>query len=227
MDFIIENFEYIAIFLLVALVVIGAFVLVYVLHVSNYFSNRKFRILGRYEYEPLTLTKEFVIQVFNNNINDSRIVGFGFMYKEQTVDYFKTYSQLKGLDPSKQMMVLSRDSFELHVASHDLETIISDYNKGKKRVSMIRVYAIDYQGIVTKSNARNIRRVVAMNIKTAFEEQKRIEKNNRDNQRMEIKKERQNRRKLNQLSRKEKFSKWWLIVKTKFKKKPKKRTEPK
>jgi hypothetical protein len=221
MEFIIENFEYIALLLLIATVVILIFVLVYVLHVSNYFSNRKFRILGRYEYEPSTLIKEFVIQVFNNNVNDSRIVGFGFIYKEQTIDYFKTYSKLKELDPSKQLIVLSRDSFELHVSSRELETIISDYNKGRKHVSMIWVYAIDYQGIVTKSKSRSIRRVVSMSIQNAFGQQKKIEKETRNNQRKEERNDRQNRRKLAQLNRREIFNKWWLIVKTKFKKKPK------
>jgi selenocysteine-specific translation elongation factor len=125
------------------------------------------------------------------------------------------------LDPSKQLIVLSRDSFELHVSSSELETIISDYNKGAKHVSMIRVYVIDYQGIVTKSKSRSIRKVVAKNIKDDVLEQKRIEKQKRDNQQREEKKDRQNRRKLAQLNRKERFNKWWLIVKTKLQKKQK------
>ena len=46
MQFIIDNFEYIALLLLLGVVVISVSILVYVFHISNFFSNRKFRIIG-------------------------------------------------------------------------------------------------------------------------------------------------------------------------------------
>lgn len=75
------------------------------------------------------------------------------------------------LDPLKQVVVLSRNSIELHVPAKELETIVSDYNKGKKHVSKIKVYVIDYQGIVTKSNAKSIRKIIAININNEIKKQ--------------------------------------------------------
>lgn len=221
MQFLIDNFEYIALLLLLGMVVISVVILIYVFHISNFFSNRKFRIIGGYEYEPLTNTKEFVIQVFNNNINDSRIVGFGFMYKEQTIDYYKTYYQLKNLDLSNKLIVLSRDSFKLSIQADVLETIIADYNREKKFVSRIMVYVIDAQGIMTKSNARKIRKVVAYDLKNKRDEKQEKDRNIKKTERNEIRKERRNNRKLKRMQFLEKMGKWWLVLKTKFSRKPK------
>lgn len=217
MDFIIENFEYIALVLLLIIVAIVIAIVVYVTHISNYFSNKKFRILGRFEYEVQTANKEIVLQVFNNNINDTRIVGFGFIYKEQSIDYFKTYAKLHELDPHKQLIVISRESFQLHIPSKELETIILDYNKGKRRVSSIKVYAIDYQGIITKSEANSVRKIIAKNIKNDYLKKKSEEKKIKIEVKREKKREIANRRELNRLYRKEKFSKWWLMISAKFK----------
>lgn len=217
MDFIIENFEYIALIILLIVVAITIAIMIYVSHISNYFSNKKFRILGRYEYEVQTAVKEIVLQVFNNNINDTRIVGFGFIYKEQSIDYFKTYAKLNELDPHKQLIVISRESFQLHIPSKELETIILDYNKGKRHVSSIKVYAIDYQGIITKSKASSVRKIIAKNIKNDYLKKKSEEKKLKLEIKNEKKQERKSKRILNQLNRKEKFSKWWLMFSAKFK----------
>ena len=143
------------------------------------------------------------------------------MYKEQTIDYYKTYYQMKNLDLSNKLVVLSRDSFKLSIQAGVLETIIADYNREKKYVSRILVYVIDSQGIMTKSNAKKIRRVVAYDLKQKRIKRDEENRNIKKNERAEMRKERQKNRKLRRMQFMERIGKLWLVIKTKFRRKPK------
>lgn len=218
MNFIIENFEYIAITVLLVLIVLIVLMFTRVIRISRFFSNRKFRIIGNYELEPQTNKQEFVIRVFNNNVNDSYIVGFGFMYREQTIDFYKTYFAENHLDQRNQFIVLSRDSFKFSISSSSLETIIFDYNQGAKHISKIYVYAIDSQGLVTKSNAKMIRKVVNNTNKANLKVKKQKEEAIRLEILMEKKKARHNARQMKSIKFKSNIQKCFLKIKSLFKK---------
>lgn len=220
MTFIIENFELILTILLVVLIVVMLIVLSYSYHISKFFSNRKFRIIGRYEYEPTTATNQFVLQLFNNNVNDSRLIGFGFMYKEQTIDYYKTYFTQKQLDLPQQLIVLSRDSFRMHLQAKDLETIIYDYNKGRRRIAKIYVYATDSQGITTTSIAHEIRKIIVKDLKEKIKQDKQSSKQQKAQFKKEQKEEKKNKRTLQRMQRRERWFRFWLVLKTKLRRKP-------
>ncbi|MDD3191977.1 MAG: hypothetical protein PHP41_04420 [Bacilli bacterium] len=216
MQFIIDNFEYIAILFFAILVLFSIIILIYVWHVSKFFSNRKFRIFGTFELDPKSKTEEIVVRVFNNNVNDSYIIGFGFIYKEQTIDYYKTFFAQNNLDFNNQLIVVSRDSLKFNVSLNELKTIILDYNKSKKNISMIKVYAIDSLGLVTKTNAQKIRRVIVKEINGDRKDKNQLNKQLRKEEKREIRAQKTTERKIRNLQRKERWMKRWLIIKTKI-----------
>lgn len=218
MKFIMDNFEYIATTLLIILILLIVLMIAYVVRISRFFSNRKFRIIGNYELEPQTNKQEFVIRVFNNNVNDSYIVGFGFMYREQTIDFYKTYFSENHLDHRNQFIILSRDSFKFSISASNLETIIFDYNQGNKHISPIYVYAIDAQGLVTKSKAKMIRKVVNNTNKSHIKIKVEAEKARRLEALIENKKARHNARLMQRIKLKSTIQKWLLKIKSIFKK---------
>jgi len=225
MQVIIDNFEYIVVFFIIIFLVLAITSLIILIRVFKFFNNKKFRIYGTYDHEPLTNTKEFAIQIFNSNINDIRIVAFGFMYKEQTIDYYKTYQNLNKLDPTKQVIILSRDSIKLNISSTELETIIADYNLGKIKLSKLCAYVTDSQGKITKRKVNKIRKVIASSWLVKHKAKVKSEKEIFKQLQLEKKEEKKKQRKLNALKRKEKIQRWWLVLKTKLKIRPKNKKE--
>ena len=83
MAFIINNFPYFALAALVIIFILIVVLLVQSYQIKGYFYSRKFRIKSTYEIDPSTLLDRFRIDVFNNNINDMRIMALGFVYQSQ------------------------------------------------------------------------------------------------------------------------------------------------
>ncbi len=216
MEIIVENFEYIVIFFIIIFFVLTIIILALLKKISKFFNNNKFRIYAGYDYEPMTDKKEFTMQIFNNNINDARVVGFGFMYKEQTIDYYKTYQNLYKLDQTKPIVILSRDSLKLSISSIELENIISNYNLGRPNLTKIYSYTTDSQGRTTKQRAGKIRKVISNNLKIKNKEKQSQEQEINKRLKLEKKEENKKQRLLIIQNQKDKLKQKWLVIKTKL-----------
>ena len=218
MTFLQENFEYIVygLFLLTFLLL---FVLIaYNRFFSKHFSNKKFQIKSGYEIEPLTRESRFSIEIFNNNINDTRITGFGFTYKNQNIDYYKTYLAEKNLPNDAKVIIPSRDFLRSQVNVDDFKIIISDINRGKYRVGKIAVYVTDSLGLTSKANSKSVR----SQLKSRFCETRKTEKVKLAEIHQKERDEKQNDRIKIRSARRirlaERWNKFVFIIKTKLKK---------
>ncbi len=153
MVFIEENFEYVVTSLLIFITVLILIIFRYNIYLTKFFSNKKFRVNSKYELEPLTGQKSFTLNIFNNNVNDSRIIAFGYIYNNHNIDYYKTYLKNNNLTETTKIIIPSRDCVIGKIDALNLKTIISDMNKGRKRVKRIKSFVSDSQGLTYKSKA--------------------------------------------------------------------------
>jgi len=196
MEFIIENIELIILVLLVVIILVLIRVYVYNIYFSKYFTNRKFQVRSAYEIDPKTNGKCFNIYIYNKNINDVSINSMGFIYRNQSIDYFKTYKASVISNDDTKLVIPSRDSIKVVVPIDQFETVLFDNNRGKRKIAKIRAYVTDSLGVQTTFCSKSIRKIVAKDlkqinrikyqeIKKMFQERK-IEKRKQRNLKKEI-----------------------------------------
>ena len=218
MDFLNDNYEYIVLTLLIISSIFVLIIVIYNFRIYKYFSNRRFKITSMFEIDPIDMTKDFSIILFNNNINDTRVISIGFVYKNKNLDYYKSYLNQHDLAKKSKILVPSRDSVKLKINTDELQTIIKDINDGKKRVSTLRVFAIDSLGITTFIRAKKVKKILSRNLKLErqIEHEKKVtnlkilaleKRNTRLIKRKEAKQKRQERNKEFIIKLKSKFSK--------------------
>lgn len=217
MPFIIDNFEYFAIGFLVVTIILLFLILRYNIYLSKFFSNKKFRVYSKYQYEPSNQMKSFTLNIFNNNVNDTRIIALGFMYKNHNIDYFKTYKQEHKLPESSKVIIASRDCIINKIDAEKLKIIVSDMNKGKRRVSKIKSYVSDAQGLTFKSNARAVKKQLQFLLNEDYKELQAKKKSLRMKEQLEKRELKRKKRIDNRLRRKEIWNKYVLKTKSVFK----------
>jgi len=214
MTFIIENFEYIVTALLTIIVVVLAVLFRYNVYLSKFFSNKKFKVNSKYEFEPLTQNKFFSLNIFNNNVNDTRIIGFGYIYKNHNIDYYKTYLKNNNLPEATKVIIPSRDCINSKIDASNLKTIISDMNKGKRNVSHLKSFVSDSQGLTYKSNTRMVSKQLTYLLKVDHKESQAKKKEIRLEMRQEKQAVSRQVRVEKRLKRKEKIDKYMLKIKS-------------
>ena len=132
-----EYYEYIVLLIISITLIITLLNVKSLGRISKYFSNKQFQITSIYEIDPISLKENFTIGVFNNNVNDSRIVSLGIFYKNRNIDYFNSYLKQENLGETSKVVVPSRDSIRLKINCDDIKKIIRDLNKGKKSTEKI------------------------------------------------------------------------------------------
>lgn len=157
MTLLMEYFEIIVVAMLMAVTALLIAVLSYSRFFSKHFSNRKFQIKSGFQHEPLKKSAQFVISIYNNNINDTRITGFGFVFKRQNIDYFKTHLSISGQPEDAKIVIPSRDFVQVVIDDADLHQIVSDINRGKRRIGNLQAFVTDSLGLTSKTNAKQIR----------------------------------------------------------------------
>lgn len=217
MTFIEEYFEYIVFFILLGIIVLEFIIISYNHFFSKHFSNKKFHIQSGYEIEPMTKTKRFSITIFNNNINDTRITGFGFMYKNQNIDYYKTYLKEKELPNDAKIIIPSRDCIGSDVDVNNLKVIIYDINRGKYRVRDLKVFVTDSLGLTTQARAKSIKKHLFLLLKADNTEERKRMKEAKAQSNKEHQDERMKIRIDRRMKFKEKWDKFLLSVRSKFK----------
>lgn len=221
MTFLQENFEVIVILLFVVSIVLSALILSLNKYFAMYFSNKKFEIISSADINALDGTKELAIQIFNKNINDIRVSGFGYVYKGQNIDFYQSYLKQKELPLEHKIVISSRDYLSAKIDMQLLKTIISDINKGSLKVSKIQVYVTDALGLTTTSVSKQVRKQVDNLLVVDREELKANIKAQKQKIKDEIKGYKKKRKVERSIKRKAFFGKWILKVKSIFKRQKK------
>src|SRR5690554_444074 len=190
-------------------------------HVSNYFKNAKFIISGIIDFEPTTSENYYTIKIFNHNVNDARVTSFGFVYKQQNIDYYQNYISDRGLTSDYKLMIYSRDYLTLKIAPSALTKIISDMNNGTYKVSKLQIFVTDSLGMTTIQKAGNIRKNLQNTLYLAHEEKNKAVKEQRNKLELELKLQRQEIRKEKRAKRRTKLKGFWLRLTKPFRKKSK------
>lgn len=180
MEFIKNNFEIIVIIFFILLVVLTAIVLSFNKYFAMYFSNKKFHIASHFEIDAKDEHKMFTIDIYNRNINDVRLSGFGFVYKGRNIDFYKSYLEQKQLPKDHKVVISSRDFLSTKIETNTLKNIVSDINHGKLNLEKLRAYVTDSLGLSSRTKANQI--------KNQIEEIMRHEKNAKD---LEVKRQKQ------------------------------------
>jgi len=139
------------------------------------------------------------------------------MYKNHNIDYFKTYKQEHKLPESSKVIIASRDCIINKIDAEKLKIIVSDMNKGKRRVSKIKSYVSDAQGLTFKSNARAVKKQLQFLLNEDYKELQAKKKSLRMKEQLEKRELKRKKRIDNRLRRKEIWNKYVLKTKSVFK----------
>lgn len=220
--FIEENLPLLVAIAFLVLVVILIIILRYNVYMSKFFSNKKFRITSTYTLEPSEDKRSFTLTIFNNNVNDSRVIAFGFIYKNHSINYHKSYLKENNLTFDQKVLILSRDCLEITIDALELKTIISDINRSNKRIKSLRAYVSDSTGLTLKTKAK----AVTKQLRLLFEYDYMLEKQQkleiRNQLKSEVKAKKDKKRFEKKMQRKERLEKFRLKVKSIFRSKKKK-----
>lgn len=216
METLLEYYEYFMIVVVILLFILSIYTLGRLRYISKYFSNSRFRIANMYDVNPIDLTENFVVTVFNNNINDARVVSIGLVYKNMNIDYFSSYIDQNDLGADSKIMIPSRDSITLRIRTEELKKIIRNMNQGKSKVKTIKTFVIDSLGITTEIKASQIKKNTSKLIKKEIKTEKADRKAEIKNIKADKKQIKKTNRAVKSTKRREKWSDFSIRVKSKF-----------
>lgn len=221
MDFIKEHVEYVITIGFILTTILVTIILTMNVKMSKYFSNKKFRVRSFSDLNPVNQERHFSIHIFNNNVNDVRITALGFMYQNQSIDYYQSYLLDQELPTDYKVSIISRGFIVVKVSIDQLKNLITDINKNKFKVTKISTYIIDSLGLLTVIPANQVRNHIIKLIKADRQalllHQKEQAKKSRDEQKLLN----QNKRLERKLKRKEFYGKVKFKIKNLFKRKSK------
>lgn len=213
MTFIKENFEVIVILLFFVTIFISAIILSINKYFAMYFSNKKFEIISSSDVNALDGSKDFSIQIFNKNINDIRVSGFGYVYKGQNIDFYQSYLNDKELPLNHKIVISSRDYLSAKIDAKLLKTIVSDINKGAIKVDIIKTYVTDALGLTTVSKTKQVKKQIQILLKNDLYELKKTRSEQKTKIRQEKKAFSKKKQVERSIRRKEFLGKWVLRIK--------------
>lgn len=173
MDFLIEISPILAVVFYIVALILLLRVLAYNHTFSKYFSNRKFNTKTVYELNIKEQKEVFKLFIHNNNINEVRVIAFGFHYNNKTIDYFPLYLEQQQILKTHKFIIPSRDFIEYQIEASDLYQIIKNGSSKPYKVSNIYTYVSDSMGIVTKTKAKQVRKI----LQAMVDKQKQVDKN--------------------------------------------------
>ena len=158
MEFIRAHYAEITVILFILVAFLLLMILSFNRYFAKYFSNRKFQINTAFQVDAETQDKQFVISIFNKNINDVRVSGFGYVYQNQNIDFYKSFLKEEELPSDHKIVIPSRDFIFAKIDVMTLKTIISDINKGDTSVRSLKVFVTDSQGLTAQAKAKAVRK---------------------------------------------------------------------
>ncbi len=158
----------------VAVISLGLIVVLLILQniVSGYFSSKKFTVKSKHKVEPLNGNEKFELMVFNNNVNEARILSFGFLYRSNSIDFFDSYLKTQQLDSDAKVIITSRDFIKLEIEAQLLQQLVEKHNDGKVRVEPVYAYVTDIGGHIIKYPAREVRKIIYRHFKAVDDAKK-------------------------------------------------------
>lgn len=115
------------------------------------------RMDAELEFDSIFMKDELVISVYNTNFRDIIIHSFGFVYKDQIMDFVKEY--MKENNMKDFPVVPARSSIDYKIDPFRVEKFILDNNFDKKTVSKIFNIVIDSVGFDKKTKNKSLRKV--------------------------------------------------------------------
>ncbi|MFA7561679.1 MAG: hypothetical protein WCY80_06215 [Candidatus Izemoplasmatales bacterium] len=163
------------------IIVVAGILLIIIFHLINlrynfflakFFSNKKYRITSNFIYDASIKKEGFKLTIFNNNVNDSRVIAFGFIYKNHAIDYLKTYRKDNDLNLEKNTIITSRDCISVEIVADELKMIITDINRGKMKLGKLRAFVSDSMGITHKTKVKQVKKQLKQMLRTDSIEEK-------------------------------------------------------
>ena len=154
------------IILLVAIII----TIIFQFNTSRYIIGKKFKLKNYFETTNDSTEIMVKYTIHNPNLIDARILGFGYLFKNHTIDYMKNY-QISANCPDK-VVIQSRDYITLQIDKDELINNIIYFNKGYKRISKLKLYVIDHQGETTRVNAKIMKKAINDFFKEKREDEK-------------------------------------------------------
>lgn len=139
-------------------------IIFYNMYISKYFSSSKFNIQSELETDIKSNKSIYTISVYNNNVNDARILAFGFIYKNEFINFFNAYLDSKKIEKEDKLIISSRDFIRYDFGMVELENMVKAINKNNQKVDVIYGFVNDGSGNITRVKAK----VVRKNIKKHF-----------------------------------------------------------
>lgn len=146
-------------------------IIFYNMYISKYFSSSKFNIQSELETDIKNNNSIYTVSVYNNNVNDARILAFGFIYKNEFINFFNAYLDSKNISKEEKLIISSRDFIRYDFGMVELENMIKAINKNNKKVGVIYGFVNDGSGNMTKVKAKIVRK----NIKKHFADELKAE----------------------------------------------------
>jgi hypothetical protein len=222
--FIEEHFELIVLILFFCVMIMLLVIVSFNRYFIRYFSNKKFQISTTYTLNALDKKQNFAITIYNKNINDVRLSGFGYVYKHQNIDFYHSYLNENGLPDDYKIVIPSRDYLSAKVDVDHLKVIVSDINKGTNKTTRIKAFVTDSLGLTTQTRAKPIQKQIQQILTADYLENQQRRRKQRRILKADQARVMRNKRLERNLKRKEQLAKVFLKVRGLFGKRHKKHT---
>lgn len=219
-EYLIEYIELAILIALVLILLISLRILLQNRFISMHFSNKKFNIQALYLIDPNNKEERFRLNIFNNNFNDARVVGFGFLYNNQSIDYFNHYLEDHKTSKKNSAVIQTRSSIKIDIDKNNLIDVIKHYSDGRRQIFGLEAFVIDALGMTTKVPANEISTVINRQLKAEDDALREKRREALRQERAERRKREMEKRQLNRQRRKEKRARLLMkIKKIRFRKK--------
>lgn len=165
-----EKQFYILLVLLIVLLIVALIIILFQIKTSKFIVGKKFKLKNYNQTNNEAINEKVLLTIHNTNFIDSRILGFGYLFKDHSIDYMSEY--MKNNELSEKVIISSRDFITTSINKEQLFENIRYFNNGNKKVKSLKLYVIDHQGELTKTNAS----IIKKDINTKFKAERILEK---------------------------------------------------
>ena len=184
------------------------------------FAGKKFKVNVQIKLNPKTFEERAELNVYNGNFIDERLHGLGILYKDKNIDYLISYLEKNNFNNDAKPIVLAHDFVKIDISLEDLKNIIVSYNVDYYSVAKIKAYAINSQGLMTKTKVNPLRVAIKKILDKEFDEdvyRKKIARQKVKREAIEKNKQKRDLRKIKQKENMKRFIKKTQNVLSKIK----------
>ncbi len=191
----------------IGLIFVGSIInLVFTRRLLVHFKGQKVEIKARFQIEATTNERTFKMTLTNKNINDIKLIDFGIIYNKSEYSVYKSYMLEHDIDIDSKILIEPNENIEFMFNYTDLKQILLNVLNDRRKVKRIKIFATSKSGKESIKNAKDVRK----NIVRKFKEELLIEKNEKkmieSEKRLELKKKKAEKARVNKNIRQEKRS---------------------